>query len=216
MDELLSEFLTEANESLADLDNGLLRLEQNPNDLELLSEIFRVVHTIKGTCGFLGLPRLGAVAHVAEDVLGKFRDGDLAVTPDSVTVIFEALDCLKSLLGHLEETEKEPEGNDDEIIARLREIADAAGPEVTAEDMEAAFEAASAKPQEEIMSSAQDSQAELDKAVAAVNRSARRRLRPRPPPQPNVNPPPPMNRPRPWNRRSPVRTSGSVLTFSNI
>ena len=168
MDELLSEFLTEANESLADLDNGLLRLEQNPNDLELLSEIFRVVHTIKGTCGFLGLPRLGAVAHVAEDVLGKFRDGDLAVTPDSVTVIFEALDCLKSLLGHLEETEKEPEGNDDEIIARLREIADAAGPEVTAEDMEAAFEAASAKPQEEIMSSAQDSQAELDKAVAVV------------------------------------------------
>ncbi|MCH7944343.1 MAG: Hpt domain-containing protein [Proteobacteria bacterium] len=50
MDELLSEFLTEANESLAELDNGMVRLEQNPNDPELLSEIFRVVHTIKGTC----------------------------------------------------------------------------------------------------------------------------------------------------------------------
>ena len=73
MDELLSEFLTEANESLAELDNGMVRLEQNPNDPELLSEIFRVVHTIKGTCGFLGLPRLGAVAHVAEDVLGDTR-----------------------------------------------------------------------------------------------------------------------------------------------
>ena len=158
MDELLSEFLTEANESLAELDNGMVRLEQNPNDPELLSEIFRVVHTIKGTCGFLGLPRLGAGAHVAEDVLGKFRDGDLSVTPDSVTVI----------LGFLELNEKEPDGNDDEIIAELREIADGAGPETTLEDMEAAFEAASAKPQEETMTSTQEIQAELDMAVAAA------------------------------------------------
>lgn len=170
MDELLSEFLTEANESLADLDNGLLRLEQTPNDPELLSEIFRVVHTIKGTCGFLGLPRLGAVAHVAEDVLGKFRDGDLQVTPDSVTVILESLDCIKSLLGHLEESEKEPEGSDEEIIAKLRAIADSAGPETTLDDMEAAFEAASVKPQEETMTSAQTVQAELDKAVADAKR----------------------------------------------
>ena len=168
MDELLSEFLTEANESLAELDNGMVKLEQNPNDPELLSEIFRVVHTIKGTCGFLGLPRLGAVAHVAEDVLGKFRDGDLSVTPDSVTVILGALDSIKSILGFLELNEKEPDGNDDEIIAELREIADGAGPETTLEDMEAAFEAASAKPQEETMTSTQEIQAELDMAVAAA------------------------------------------------
>ena len=81
MDELLNEFLTEANESLAVLDVGLVRLEKNPNDPGLLSEIFRVVHTIKGTCGFLGLPRLEAVAHVAEDVLGKYRDGVLSRHP---------------------------------------------------------------------------------------------------------------------------------------
>lgn len=145
MDELLSEFLTEANESLAELDNGLLKLEQSPNDPELLGEIFRVVHTIKGTCGFLALPRLGAVAHVAEDVLGKFRDGDLSVTPESVTVILEALDSIKSILYHLEASEKEPDGNDDEVIAKLRSIADGAGPETTLEDMEAAFEAATVK-----------------------------------------------------------------------
>lgn len=166
MDELLSEFLTEANESLAELDLGLVRLEQNPNDPELLSEIFRVVHTIKGTCGFLGLPRLEAVAHVAEDVLGKFRDGDLAVTPDSVTVILEALDIIKIILGSLEQTEKEPEGDDNEIIAKLREIADGAGPETTLEDMEAAFEAASVKPREETMTTDKESQAALDMAVA--------------------------------------------------
>lgn len=73
MDDLLSEFLTETTESLSDLDGDLVELEKNPNDPELLGGIFRLVHTIKGTCGFLGLPRLERVAHASEDVLGKFR-----------------------------------------------------------------------------------------------------------------------------------------------
>ena len=77
MDDLLREFLTESTESLAMLDVELVKLEQNPNDPDLLSNIFRLVHTIKGTCGFLGLPRLETVAHAAENVLGKLRDGDL-------------------------------------------------------------------------------------------------------------------------------------------
>jgi two-component system chemotaxis sensor kinase CheA len=63
MDDLLSEFLTETNESLEELDVEVVRLEQEPNDPELLSSIFRLVHTIRGTCGFLGLPRLESVAH---------------------------------------------------------------------------------------------------------------------------------------------------------
>ncbi|WP_044431688.1 Hpt domain-containing protein, partial [Skermanella aerolata] len=63
MDDLLSEFLTETSENLSVLDVELVRLEQNPNNPELLSNIFRLVHTIKGTCGFLGLPRLEHVAH---------------------------------------------------------------------------------------------------------------------------------------------------------
>ena len=58
MDDLLSEFLTETNEGLGLLDTELVKLERHPNDQELLSNIFRLVHTIKGTCGFLGLPRL--------------------------------------------------------------------------------------------------------------------------------------------------------------
>src|SRR3546814_10555948 len=80
MDDLLSEFLTETNESLAELDVELVRLEQNPNDKALLGNIFRLMHTIKGTCGFLGLPRLESVAHAGENVLGKVRDGELEVT----------------------------------------------------------------------------------------------------------------------------------------
>ena len=80
MDDLLSEFLTETSENLAVLDVELVRLEQTPDDPALLGNIFRLVHTIKGTCGFLGLPRLEAVAHAGENVLGRVRDGALPVS----------------------------------------------------------------------------------------------------------------------------------------
>ena len=124
MDDLLSEFLTETNERIESLDVELVRLEQEPNAPELLGSIFRLVHTIKGTCGFLGLPRLESVAHAAENVLGKFRDGALLVTPDAVTLIFESLDKIKSILSVLAETEAEPEGDDFNLIARLNAMAE--------------------------------------------------------------------------------------------
>ena len=76
MDELLTEFLTETSESLAVIDTELVRFEQDPSDKAILQDIFRLVHTIKGTSGFLGLPRLEAVTHAGEDVLGLFRDGN--------------------------------------------------------------------------------------------------------------------------------------------
>ena len=127
MDDLLSEFLTETTENLSVLDLELVRLEQNPNDPELLGNIFRLVHTIKGTCGFLGLPRLESVAHAGENVLGKVRDGVLVVTPEAVSLVLEALDRIKMLLSTLEKTEAEPEGDDKELIARLNALADSAG-----------------------------------------------------------------------------------------
>jgi two-component system chemotaxis sensor kinase CheA len=132
MDDLLSEFLTETNESLAVLDLELVKLERNPNDPELLSNIFRLVHTIKGTCGFLGLPRLEAVAHASENVLGKIRDGALPVTPAAVSLVLESLDQIKVLLAALEATEAEPEGNDSGLIERLNRLApDEAVPEAS-------------------------------------------------------------------------------------
>ena len=112
MDDLLREFLTETSESITVLDVELIKLEQQPDNPELLGVIFRVVHTIKGTCGFLGLPRLEAVTHAAEEVLGKFRAGELTVTQDAVTLILESLDCIKGLLSALEQTEAEPAGDD--------------------------------------------------------------------------------------------------------
>jgi two-component system chemotaxis sensor kinase CheA len=123
MDDLLSEFLTETNEAIDNLDVEIVRLEQDPNDPDLLSGIFRLVHTIKGTCGFLGLPRLESVAHAGENILVKFRDGELSVTPEAVTLILESLDAIKSLLAALAKTETEPEGDDSDLIARLNTMA---------------------------------------------------------------------------------------------
>ncbi len=119
MDDLLNEFLTETNENLETVDNELVRLERDPNDKPVLDNIFRLVHTIKGTCGFLGLPRLEHVAHAAESMLGEFRDGKIKVTPQRVTLILQALDCIKVILQALEKTGQEPTGSDEALIAQL-------------------------------------------------------------------------------------------------
>ena len=119
MDDLLREFLTETSENLSVLDLELVKLEQNPNDTALLSSIFRLMHTVKGTCGFLGLPRLEKVAHASENVLGKFRDGALDVTPAAVGLILRSLDTIKSILSVLEQTQAEPVGDDAELIDLL-------------------------------------------------------------------------------------------------
>ena len=128
MDDLLREFLTETNESLAVLDLELVKLEQNPEDPKLLGSIFRIVHTIKGTCGFLGLARLDRVAHASENVLGKIRDGEMTVSEETISLVLESLDRIKSLLAALEEKEVEPEGDDSDLIDRLTQLAEGGAP----------------------------------------------------------------------------------------
>jgi two-component system chemotaxis sensor kinase CheA len=134
MDDLLREFLTETGESLDTVDNQLVRFEQEPNNAKILDNIFRLVHTIKGTCGFLGLPRLEALAHAAETLMGKFRDG-MPVTGQAVTLILTTIDRIKEILGQLEATEAEPEGADQDLIDELQAMvergmaAQAAAPE---------------------------------------------------------------------------------------
>ena len=118
MDDLLREFLTETSESLDTVDNQLVRFEQEPNNAKILDNIFRLVHTIKGTCGFLGLPRLEALAHAGETLMGKFRDG-MPVTAEAVTLILSSIDRIKEILAGLEATEAEPEGNDRDLIDQL-------------------------------------------------------------------------------------------------
>ena len=123
MDDLLREFLTETSESLDTVDNQLVRFEQEPNNAKILDNIFRLVHTIKGTCGFLGLPRLEALAHAGETLMGKFRDG-MAVTGEAVSLILVSIDRIKELLAQLEATEAEPEGDDQDLIVKLHLMAE--------------------------------------------------------------------------------------------
>jgi two-component system chemotaxis sensor kinase CheA len=123
MDDLLQEFLAETTESLAVLDVELVRFERETSDATILGNIFRLMHTIKGTCGFLGLPRLGAVAHAGENILGKFRDGELDVTPRAVTLILKAIDQIRGLLAEMETTGAEPAGSDEELIGEINALA---------------------------------------------------------------------------------------------
>ena len=135
MDDLLNEFLTETAESIDEVDVELVILEQDPTNKPILDNIFRLVHTIKGTCGFLGLPRLETVAHASENVLGKYRDGELVVTSDSVTLILAALDRIKEILAGLEATQEEPKGDDGDIIDQLNIVASGGSVEESAPEV---------------------------------------------------------------------------------
>jgi two-component system chemotaxis sensor kinase CheA len=124
MDDLLSEFLTETAESLDVIDAELVRFESCPEDKATLNNIFRLVHTIKGTCGFIGLPRLESIAHAGETLLGKFRDGALPVTPAAVTLVLASIDRIKVILAHLAAEQVEPPGDDRDLIAQLERAAE--------------------------------------------------------------------------------------------
>jgi two-component system chemotaxis sensor kinase CheA len=119
MDDLIADFLTETGEGLAGLDAALLRLERHPDDARTIGEIFRLIHTIKGTCGFLGLSRLEKVAHAGENVLGRYREGSLSVTSGGVSLILRVVDRVREIMTGLEATGAEPAGDDAALIAEL-------------------------------------------------------------------------------------------------
>lgn len=174
MDDLLSEFLTETSESLATLDIELVNLEQNPNDTSILSNIFRLVHTIKGTCGFLGLPRLETLAHSGENVLGKVRDGELTVTAEAVTLILGSIDRIKEILAYLEANETEPDGNDRDLIEQLNAMAEGDAPPAAAPAPAAAPSAPeSSAPAAEAFPVAAELLAEVEQAVSQGKKAAK-------------------------------------------
>jgi two-component system chemotaxis sensor kinase CheA len=122
MDDLTREFLIESQEGLDRMERGLTELEKKPQDSALLAEIFRSVHTIKGTTGFLGFKRLEKVAHAGENLLGVLRDGKLAADPPIITVLLELLDGLRSILKTIESEGGEGSGNDTALIGRLQAL----------------------------------------------------------------------------------------------
>jgi len=119
MDDLLRDFLMESAENLGRLDNDLVDLERRPDDPTPLHSVFRTIHTIKGTCGFLGLARLELLAHSAESVLDALRSGRLQVRDSLISDVLASVDRIKHILDVLERTEAEPDGTDADIIAHL-------------------------------------------------------------------------------------------------
>src|SRR5512140_1042956 len=97
MKEIIGDFLVEADELLHSLDTNLVKLEAAPNDLDLLNEIFRAAHTIKGTSSFLGFEQVTHLTHKMEDILNRLRKAEIVVTPDIMDVLLRSLDILKLL-----------------------------------------------------------------------------------------------------------------------
>ncbi|SPE19778.1 CheA signal transduction histidine kinase [Candidatus Sulfotelmatomonas gaucii] len=119
MDDLTKEFLIESQEGLDRMERCLTELEQKPQDAALLAEIFRSVHTIKGTTGFLGFKRLEKLAHSGENLLGVLRDGKLAADAPMISALLELLDSLRTILKTIEAEETEGTGEDALLIGRL-------------------------------------------------------------------------------------------------
>ncbi len=119
MDDLTREFLIESQEGLDRMERCLTDLEERPQDSALLGEIFRSVHTIKGTTGFLGFKRLERLAHSGENLLGLLRDGKLTADGAVINTLLELLDGLRAILKTIEMEANEGQGKDDALIARL-------------------------------------------------------------------------------------------------
>ncbi|OLE23514.1 MAG: hypothetical protein AUG44_22075 [Actinobacteria bacterium 13_1_20CM_3_71_11] len=102
--DIIQEFLVESHENLDQLDRDLVALEQQPQSRELISSIFRTIHTIKGTSGFLAFTKLEAVTHVGESLLARLRDGTQAVTADTISTLLAMVDAVRSLLAAIEKS----------------------------------------------------------------------------------------------------------------
>src|SRR3954449_13592402 len=107
----------ESHENLDQIDRDLVDLEQDPNSRDLISRIFRAIHTIKGTSGFLAFSRLETLAHAGESLLSRLRDGIQPVTPETITTLLATIDGVRSLLAAIEETGNEGEVDVDTLIS---------------------------------------------------------------------------------------------------
>jgi two-component system chemotaxis sensor kinase CheA len=124
MDDLIKEFLIESTENLDRLDSELVKLETDPSSQELLSSIFRTIHTIKGSCGFLGFGKLEKVAHVGESLLSRLRDGKLSLTPEFTSGLLAMVDAIRTMLGEIQTTGQDGNEPYPELIATLNKLQD--------------------------------------------------------------------------------------------
>jgi two-component system chemotaxis sensor kinase CheA len=122
MDDLISDFLVESIENLDRLDSELVKLESDPSSQELLSSIFRTIHTIKGSCGFLGFSKLEKVAHVGESLLSRLREGKLSLTPEFTSGLLAMVDAIRNMLGEIQKTGQDGNESYPELIENLNKL----------------------------------------------------------------------------------------------
>jgi two-component system, chemotaxis family, sensor kinase CheA len=120
--DIVRDFLVESYENLDRLDRELVGLEKNPHDREALGSVFRTIHTIKGTCGFLGFNKLEKVAHAGENLLTRLRDGKLTLNRELTTGLLGMVDAVRQMLGSIEASGVEGERDDTALIATLTRL----------------------------------------------------------------------------------------------
>ncbi len=132
LDDVVREFLVESHENLDALDRAFVALEQNPTDHETLASIFRTIHTIKGTCGFLGFSKLEAISHVGESLLSRMRDGKLTLTAEIATGLLAMVDAIRAILLTIEQTAGEGDHDYSALVATLNRLNTTSAPEPVA------------------------------------------------------------------------------------
>jgi two-component system, chemotaxis family, sensor kinase CheA len=118
-DEIIKEFLVESSENLDQLDQDFIELEKNPSSKELLSRIFRAIHTVKGTSGVLGFPRLESVAHVGENLLSLLRDGEMKLDPELISGLLAMVDAIREMLRNIETSASDGDKDYSALIEQL-------------------------------------------------------------------------------------------------
>jgi chemotaxis protein histidine kinase CheA len=125
--DIVKDFLQESYENLDRLDRELVGLEKNPRDTDALASVFRTIHSIKGTCGFLGFDKLEKVAHVGENLLTRLRDGKLLLNPEITTGLLSMVDAVRQMLKEIESSGHDGDDTYPELLqtlAGLQEPAD--------------------------------------------------------------------------------------------
>lgn len=132
MGPIINEFLTESYENLDQLDQDLVELEANPEEVSLLASIFRTIHTIKGTCGFLGFSKLESIAHVGENLLSQLRDGEMKMNPQIANALLAMVDAVRQILSCIESERSEGDVDYSNLVDVLTKLNKGESADITA------------------------------------------------------------------------------------
>ena len=146
MDDAIREFLVESYENLDRLDTEMVQLEERPDDTQILASIFRTIHTIKGTCGFLGYGKLESVTHVGESLLARLREGKLRLDDAIASALLALVDAVRAMLKGIEESGNEGQGDYSELIATLSALKEGRTPSAPSAPATATVTAPAAAP----------------------------------------------------------------------